>query len=261
MKLALAAVTLALLPALAEARPVSKAYDMQAGKEEFFRAVLKAVAVDDATVATVELLASQEVMLTAARPGRALVYLVGDARLDVLRLRVRAEGGQAVPAVHASDEQRVAMKKSCPGFKEEGPDDERTVTAAVSSVACRAALRELFLADEYAVGHLSLNFAPEALLDQLEAIRAALKAKGLEKVFDVNYSGVTLILKGRATLAQRVELMKCLYDAVVGPVLFDDQIEDVVVDKPPGEIAPQPDAGAAAPDAGAVKKPGARKGR
>ncbi len=216
-------------PALAAARPVTRPFDLEAGKEEFVRAWLKAAATDDPAVATAERLPSNEVLITAVKPGRALLLLVGETSLDAVRLRVAAPGGKA-PVVRATEEQRAAARKACPGFKQEGAGEEASVTVAVSSPACRAALRELFEGDEYSTRRMELSFEPEALRDQLGAIRAALAPAGLGSV-EVSYSGVTAVLKGKVTQAQRMELMKVLYAHSVGPVLFEDQLE----------VAPEPE--------------------
>lgn len=221
-----AALALLVLPASSLARPVTKAFDLKAGKEEFARAFLKAAASDDPAVATAELLPSNEVLITALKPGRALLLLVGEANLETLRIRVFAPEGKA-PEVRATEEQRAAARKACPGYKEEGPEGSKTVTVAVSSPACRGALRELFAGDEYSTRRLDVSFAPEAILDQLSAIKAGLKAKGLEGAIQVTYAGASLQLKGKATAAQKLEALKVVFDAAVGPVLFEDGIEPV----------------------------------
>ena len=62
---------------------------------------------------------------------------------------------------------------------------------------------------------------------------------------------MTLVLKGKATLAQKVELMKLLFDAGVGPVIFEDQIEEEAPPPPPpARPASEP---AAPPETGANK--------
>jgi hypothetical protein len=242
----LSGLCLALLaPAAARARPATKVYDMKAGKEEFFRAVVKAVVVDDPSVLTAELMPSQEVMLTAVKPGRALLVLFTETSVDAVRVRVFSEG--RVPEVHATEAQRAAATKACPGLKEEGSETERRLTATVATPACRAALRELFDADEYSTRNLELIFSQEVVLNQLEAIRLALKAKGLDQAVQAGYKGAELSLKGKVTEAQRAELAKALFDAVVGQILLEDSLEIVEVPKPaPVEKTPEP----TPPDAG-----------
>lgn len=213
------------LPAVIHARPITKVLEMEAGTEEFFHSGLKAVGSDNPSVATVELLPSQEVLVTAVRPGRALIYLVGETRLEVVRLGVIAQGVKAAP-LRAREEQRSAARRACLGWKEEGPENERFVTAIVSTAACRAALRDLMAADEYSTARMALSFSPETLLDQLMAIRKALAEKKLDEI-QVAYSGLTLILKGSATAEQKLELMKLLYDGVLGPVLFEDETASI----------------------------------
>ena len=240
-------------PSLATARPVTRPFDLTAGKEEFVRAWLKDAGTVDPSVATGEHLSSNEVLLTAKKPGRTVLLLQGEASLEAVLLRVAAPDGKP-PVVRATEEQRAAARKACPGYKEEVQGDAAAVTVAVSSAACRAALRELFEGDEYSSKRMELVFAPEALSDQLEAIRGALKVAGLASI-QVGYSGISAVLKGKATAAQRFELMKVLFANSVGPVLFDDQLE--VVEEPKKaeplllpvvvDVAP-----ASAPDAGRV---------
>ncbi|HEY3448163.1 MAG TPA: hypothetical protein VGK67_17530 [Myxococcales bacterium] len=251
------------LPSIAAARPITRPFELKAGKEEFVKAWLKGAGTDDPSVATAEYLSSNEVLLTAVKPGRALLFLIGEASMDAIRLRIAGPDGK-VPVVKATEEQKTAVRKACPGFKEEGSGDEVAVVVAVSSPACRAALRELFDCDEYSTRRIELSFSPEALFDQLQAIRAALKPAGLETI-QVSYSGVTAVLKGKATRAQRMELMKVLYVNSVGPVLFEDQLEaapepkKAVPEEPPPtieDVKPQavPDAGAPAPKGKSAKK-------
>ncbi|MGC4117036.1 MAG: hypothetical protein QM765_21240 [Myxococcales bacterium] len=245
-----------LLPSAASARPIIRPFDLKVGKEEFVKAWLKSAGTDDPSVATGEYLPSNEVLITAVKPGRALLFLVGDGNVDAVRLRISGPDGKA-PVVKATEEQKAAAKKACPGFKEEGTAEEVSVTVAVSSPECRAALRNLFDADEYSTRRVELSFSPEALLDQLTAIRAGLKSAGLESI-QVSYSGVTAVLKGKATQAQRLELMKVLFANSVGPVLFEDSLEAAPEPKKaqPAEpapviedVTPQP-AAPAGPDAG-----------
>lgn len=249
--IAAAVLVLALgVSAVAQARPVTRPFDLKAGKEEFVRAWLKGAVTDDPLVATGEYLPSNEVLLTAVRPGRALLFLIGEASMDAVRLRVAGPDGKA-PVVKATEEQRAAVRKACPGYKEEVAGDEATVKAAVSSPQCRAALRELFDCDEYSTRRMELSFSPEAMLDQLTAIRAGVKAAGLP--VEVSYLGVTAVLKGKVTAAQRVELLKVLYANSVGPVLFDDQLEGAPEPKRAQPAEPLPvveDVAPSAPDAG-----------
>jgi len=237
---------LVLLPASAGARPVVRTFDLAAGKEEFVRAFVKAAGSDDPSVATAELLSSNEVLITAIKPGRALLLLIGEGSVDAVRLRVAPPGGKPTE-VHATEEQREAARKACPGLKEEGTAQERTLSASVPSPACRAALRTLLDADEYSTQRLELSFAPEALLDQLAQIRAALKAAGLGSV-QVSYTGMAAVLTGKVTEAQRLEVMKVLYAQSVGKVLFDDQLELLPEPKSAASAEPSP-----APDAGSKR--------
>ncbi|MBI5546542.1 MAG: pilus assembly protein N-terminal domain-containing protein [Deltaproteobacteria bacterium] len=237
----LVAVLAALGPVEATARPVGKVFDLPVGKEEFFRAWLNAAFVDEPSVATAEMLPSREVLLTAHKPGRALLLLLGETNLEAVRLRVHAVG-EKPPQVRSTEEQRAAARKACPGLKEEGKEAERSLSATVSSAGCREALRELLAADEYSSRRIELSFSAEALQDQLGALQAAQKAKGgLEKI-QLGYSGATLTLKGKATEAQRLELMKIVFDVAIGPILFEDSTETVEESKraKPAALDPAP---------------------
>ena len=81
------------------------------------------------------------------------------------------------------------------------------------------------------------------------ALRAELKARGLEAAVQVTYSGLTLVLKGKATPAQRLELWKALFLEVVGPVMYEDEIEEIIVKPAPQPEALEPPDAGSAPDA------------
>jgi hypothetical protein len=231
------AVVASFLPLVAQARPVAKSLDLKVGKEEFFHAWVKAVVVDDPSIATAELLPSQEVLLTPLKPGRATLLVVGETSLEAVRLRVYAEGSAVVP-VRATEEQRAAARKACPGLTETGKEGEKTVSAAVSSAACRSALLALFAADEYSARRVELQFTPETIQDQLAVMRQALKSKGLEAV-QAGYSGTTLTLKGSVSEAQHLEALKTIFDIAIGAVAVEDTTE-IVEEKKPAKDGEKP---------------------
>lgn len=229
------------LPALGWALPVSRVVDLEVGKEEFFRASLRAAFVDDPAVATVELLPSGEVLVAAHAAGRTLLYLADESRVEVVRLRVRAASERPTPVL-ATEPVRTAVKKACPGFKEEG-EAERTVATVVSTPGCRTALRDLLATDEYATNRLELNYSSDALQDQLARLTRTLEAA--KNPATLKYSGVTLSLQGKLSYAQKQDLVRAVFAESVGPVLVEDATE---VADAPAPKADQPEV--AEPDAG-----------
>ncbi len=229
------------LPALGWALPVSRVVDLEVGKEEFFRASLRSAFVDDPAVATVELLPSGEVLVAAHAPGRTLLYLADESRVEVVRLRVRETSERPAPVL-ATEAARTAAKKACPGLKEEG-EAERTVAVVVSTPGCRTALRDLLGTDEYATHRLELNYSSDALQDQLSRLVKTLEAAKSPAV--LKYSGVTLSLKGQLSNAQKQQLLRALYAESVGPVLIEDgtEVADAPAPKADRPEVAEPDAG------------------
>ncbi len=229
-----------LLPATAGAWPVSGTLDLKVGSDSIVRSFAKAVAVDDPSLVTAELLPSQELLLTPKKPGRALLYLLNDGQLDAVRLRIRDTGGE-LQVLHSTEAQREAARKACPKLVIERSGESRSLSAEGVGAACRAALRELLKSDDFNVKDLALMFTDEGVQAQLAEIESKLKGSATAEGMKVAYVGVTLRLTGKAPVARKLELLKVAFDASVGRVLLDDRVE-----APPEPVKPEP---AAEPEA------------
>ncbi len=234
----LTCLTLLALPLQAWARPISRVLDLAVGAEQFFHLDSSAVVVDDPAVATAEQLPAEEVLVTTKAAGRALVLVWVSNAIEAVRLRIHEKGSQP-PALPASEAQLLATKKSCPGMRISAEGGKRALEVSVDSPSCRDSLRALFASDDFLAGDLSLNFSHEMMQVQLSAIVAELKKRGVSG-FALSYQGVALVVRGKATLEQKRELMKVAFDQSLGRVLVDDQSELVA-------SAPAPDGGLQSP--------------
>lgn len=233
-----------LAPALARAWPVSGAVDLIAGTEQFVRQPVLAVKVDDPEIVTAEALPTGELLLTPKKPGRALLFLLGEGRLDAVRLRVH-EGGGKSPEKPVDTAALALARKQCPGLKLDGPAGRQELEASIPNGTCRRALLPVLEADDLSADRLELAFQPEALQDQLQAMRAALAKRGMDKEVELAYAGPTLRLEGRLDVQRLCEILSALFEVVAGRLNLDDRTEA------------SPDAGAA----GSSKAPGPRQTR
>jgi hypothetical protein len=196
--------------------PVDMVHDVEPGREKFVK--VKAVEwaeVEDAAVATVEVMESGEVLLTAVKPGRTLALLYAEGRFAVWRVRV---GGK--PEAPSPD----AAKKACPDLKLT-PADETRLTVTVQSEGCWKALHALLEGDAFTARELDLTFDAKVLQSQLKAIQAGLK-KGVAS----KYVGAGLVLEGEVTPAEHRQTLWMVFKKSVGRVALEDRLE---VKEPP----------------------------
>jgi hypothetical protein len=223
----LAAAPLAALsfsPAAAHGWPVSGVADLVAGNEVFVRQKALAVQVDPPDVLSAEALASGELLLTPRKPGRALLLLLAEGGLDAVRVRVREVGGK-VPAAPADEAGLAAARKECPGLKLKEGSRGPELEASVATGPCRRALLEVLQADDWIADRVDLTFHPEALQDQLSAMRDALARRGLGRELELVYTGATLCLKGRLDPRRRAETLGALFEVALGRLNFEDRTE------------------------------------
>ncbi|MBK7860935.1 MAG: pilus assembly protein N-terminal domain-containing protein [Archangiaceae bacterium] len=222
--------TLAL--SLVLAWPVDMVHDVDAGREKFVKlAAIEWVEVEDASIATAEVMEAGEVLLSGLKPGRTLVLLYAEGRFAVWRVRV---GGKSeAPGVALE-----AAKKACPDLKH-APAEEVKLTATVGSDACFKALAALLGADAFTARELDLTFDGKVLQTQLKAIQGALK-KGLAS----KYVGAGLVLEGEVTPAEHRQTLWQLFKKSVGRVALDDRLT-VTAPSPP--VPDRPKAPAATP--------------
>lgn len=235
---------LSLSPAAAHGWPVSGVADLVAGNEVFARQEALAVQVDPPDILSAEALASGELLLTPRKPGRALLLLLSEGGLDAVRVRVREVGGK-VPAALADHAGLAAARKECPGLKlregSRGPELE----ASVATGPCRRALLEVLQSDDWIADRIDLTFHPEALQDQLSAMRDALARRGLGRDLELVYTGATLCLKGRLDPRRRAETLGALFEVALGRLNFEDQTEGPAAAatssaRPPGHASQEP---------------------
>jgi hypothetical protein len=230
---------LLLLPVSAQSWPVDQLFSVESGAERFHRlTAVDWVDVEDATVATVEVLpGSNELLVTGKRPGRTLLLLYAEGKFAVWRLTVTAPGAR--PMAEAAPEQLAAARKACPGLQvNEGA--ERALLATVKDSACRKALLALFQTDAWLARELELTFELPMLQEQLAGLEPTLKALGLE----ARYSGAGVVLQGSATPEAHRRALWALFRQSVGRVPLEDRVKL--------ELPSAPDAGTEPVDAGMV---------
>jgi hypothetical protein len=214
----LLATLLAPLPALAW--PADVYLDVEKGGEKFQR--LGAVdwfEVEDPSIAQVEWLSSNELLVTGKALGRTLVLFYAQGTAAVWRIRVHEKGAQTQPA--SSSSALEAATKACPGLALDLKGPSSTVTARTE--ACRQALLAFFQTDAVRASDSGVNFELPALQAQLQAIQSALSRLG-EKV-TVKYSGAGLILEGATTPAGQRRLLWVVFRNTVGRVVIDDRLD------------------------------------
>ncbi|MBL8952341.1 MAG: pilus assembly protein N-terminal domain-containing protein [Myxococcaceae bacterium] len=202
-------VTLALAVVLAW--PVDMVHDVEPGKDRFVKlGAIDWAEVEDPTIATAEVMETNEVLLTGLKPGRTLVLVYAEGRFAVWRIRV---GGKP-------DEPPLEpAKKACPDLKHT-PKDDPKLTVTIGTEACAKALAQLFQGDGFTARELELTFDGKVLQAQLKALQAASK-KGISS----RYVGAGLVLEGEATKAEHRQLLWSLFKKSVGRVALDDRID------------------------------------
>jgi hypothetical protein len=209
-----------LAPLAAHAWPADVYVDVEKGAEKFQR--LGAVdwfEVENPSIAQVEWLSSNELLITGKAVGRTLVLLYAQGTTAVWRIRVHEKGAPPSPVVSAAALE--AATKACPGLSTDPKGPSSTVT--VRTEACRQALLGFFQTDAVRASDSEVNFALPPLQAQLQAIQSALSRIG-EKV-TVKYSGAGLILEGTSTPAGQRRLLWEVFRNTAGRVVLDDRMD------------------------------------
>jgi hypothetical protein len=224
--------SLLLLPSQALAWPVDLVFPLESGTDRFHKlTAVEWVAVEDPSVATVEVLSgSNELLVTGKRLGRTLLLLYAEGKFAVWRLAVTSKGTQATP--EAAPELLAASRKACPGLQvKEG--SERSLVVTVKDAACRKALLAYFQTDVWLARELEITFELPALQEQLSALTPVLKELGLE----ARYSGAGIVLQGTATPEAHQRALWALFRQSVGRVPLDDRVT-IETPKPAADAVP-----------------------
>ena len=213
-------------PQAALALPVDRVLDLTPGELHFERVrFLLAAAVEPADLATAELLASGETLITPLRAGSGLIYFYEEGQLEVIRLRV---GPDPFPAPPQLGELR-AVKHACHEVETHVAKGETFLHVTIPDQACRVALKaalaaEPLTAEPLTADHLRVVYEVPALQAQLRDMGAKLEAAGLHGL-SLAYAGATLTLKGKATPLAHQRALSILWAEAIGRLDFDDQIE------------------------------------
>jgi Pilus formation protein N terminal region len=210
----LPAVLVFLFAASAQAWPVDVYVDLEQGRETFKRlAAIEWVEVEDASVATAEVLPSRELLLTGHKPGRTLLLLYAEGKFAVWRLRIGPPGEK----VQSASGERAAVEEACPGAQ----FGEKLVLT-VGDEACRTSLARFLEGDAFSARELEITFELPALQSQLSAIQKRLEIAELAPV-QLRYVGAGLVIEGALTPAEHRKVLWGLFRESVGRVPLDDQ--------------------------------------
>ncbi len=208
-----------LAPLAAHAWPVDWVHDVEPGKEKFVTlSRVDWAEVDDEKTAQVEwVAASNELVLSGLKEGRALVLLGGEGRVAAWRVRV---GRKPL----TDDALFTAAKKACPDLTATPLEDVK-LTVTVKTDACRTALLTLFQTDAFEARHLEVTFDAAALQGQLRQVQAALDKAAKGKV-KARYVGAGLVLEGpKLSVAEHRAVLWAVLRNTIGRFALDDRIE------------------------------------
>lgn len=215
----LLALSLWVVPALAQAWPVDWIHDVEPGKEKFVRLPgLDWFEVEDPKVARLEWLEeSGELLITGLKPGRTVVLLGAFGKVAAWRVRV---GGKPV----TDDAAFAAAQKACPDFKPT-PLEDIKLTVTVQAEPCRKALLALFQTDAFEARHLELTFAGDVLQAQLKAVEEGLRVAAGKKA-TARYVGAGLVLEGQVSRDEHHRLLWEVLRRTLGRFALDDRLEE-----------------------------------
>jgi hypothetical protein len=208
-------VTLAcLLPSVALAWPVERVMELSPGDPTFLKiGSLSFLDVENPSIATAEVLPTGEVMLLGLAPGQTLLMFHAEGRATFFRLRVAGAENTRAPS---------GSPKECPGLKARSEAGRRTLEGAVSSNACRLALRALLQSDDYLAPALELTFDLATLQEQLKDMSAGV-ARVAPRV-SLSYLGAALVMRGAATEGEHKAALWEIFKRAVGRVALNDQV-------------------------------------
>lgn len=235
--------TLVLLaPLAAAAAPPHAIVEVKPGDTTFVRLYdVSALASADPSIATVEHLPSDELLVSGKRAGTTELVAIAAGKILGVRVHVRAPGS---PLPSDGQKELEAALKACPQHQHVGEDKSpgEQLGAAPTTPACRAALVALFATDRFTVKQVAVNFDQSSLQAQIAEMDQAVKAAGLSQVA-MHYQGATLVLKGTVTPAEAGKLIVAVYAHAIGGIPIDaDELEitlpdgGAVGDPPPTEI-------------------------
>ncbi len=174
------------------------------------------VEAEDPSVVDVEWLgATNELLLTAKKPGRTAVLLGADGLVALWLVRV----GEA-PKTDAAA--LKAASAACKGLSYT-PDAEVKLAVQVSAAACRDALHVLFRSDEFEARSLELVFDQAALQAQLKRFQDVARAQGAK--VQLRYLGAGLVVEGTIDEKARRKLLWALVKQGIGRLALDDRTQ------------------------------------
>lgn len=238
MRRALLVLALALAPAVASADPPHAIVEVKPGDPAFERLFgVRVLAVADPSIASAELMPSQEVLVTGKKPGTTTVVAIAGGKLVGIRVHVR-EPGAARPDQSGAAELAAALK-ACPKHQLVGEGADQELGAVPEPAACRTALAALFATDHFVIKQISVDFDQPALQLQLAEMEKAVKTAGLDGV-SLAYQAATLVVKGTLSRAEAAKLALALYGSAVGGVPLDDT--ELLIEEPDAgpPVAPLP---------------------
>lgn len=235
---ALLLAALAWLPC-AQALPVVAHLDLQVGGERFLKVPPSPrVRIDPPDLITFEALPPREAFVVAKKPGRGLLFVASETEnvFQVVTLRIHAPGApppEQLPAPAEID----AARRACPSLVLQTTRYGQELEAEVRTLDCRSALLSLLRGDAFLRKNVAFSFTGELLREQLAIIEKRLAEAGLAEHFQLFYRGATLVIRGKATPEQRLDLYRIAWEETVGSFLFEDQSERLP--QPADDAAPR----------------------
>lgn len=260
------ALALIFLSSTALAWPVDVYVDAKVGEEKFQKAAgTEWIDVGTPSVALIEILPGDELLVTGKKNGTSKVLLYGEGRMGVWSVTacdgeagpkaattsefwpIRMCGVPALieaaqtkaPSADEKDALLAAARKACPGLRTNPSSPSDKLVADIRTEPCRKALLPLLKTDAFHSREITLTFEIVVLQSQLREIQTAIDASIGAKRVEALYAGGSLRLKGSLTMAEHRKVLWTVFDNAVGRVTLDDRL--VLTDKPAA------DAGTAAP--------------
>lgn len=219
-----------LLAPSASAVPPDERLVVAPGSDRFLRArfVVTDVAVEPEGRVQVELLPTEEILLTVpkdAKEGEVLVLAVGVDRVRAFDLCISGSDAGTRSERCPRSGGLASATQACPGLKKGVEDGAPIYEATIATEACLTALRDALAHSDEDPGSLRfmLEEAPaQVFFDRvLKRIQADPKTRGL----DAAYYGATLRLKGTVPREAVGRALIHAYRETVGRVSYDDRTE------------------------------------
>lgn len=221
-----------LAPLAAWATPPHAIVEVKPGATTFVRLYeVSAIASEDPSIATVERLPSQELLITGKKAGTTELAALCSGKIVGIRVHVRPQGA---PPLSDGQQELDAALKACPVHQLVGEGKDQELGASPTTSGCRAALVALFDTDRFTMKQITVNFDETSLQAQIVELGQAVKAAGLTGI-SLHYQGATLVLSGTVTSAEAGKLAVALYTHAVGGLPIDD--DDLTITFPDGGSA------------------------